>query len=150
MYEPWTWTKVGGRGGDAGGMGGAGQRRIKGRKKWDNCNSIILKYNLKNWWWHWDLILWPRIKAMITSLPWVENKPNLYISNLTKHSLRVVSHTEDFSTRFCIVIHTNLFKSLQLTKVKRKQNLRKYIFEKHYKGVSLSNDCTDLHVLTRK
>ena len=28
--------------------GGAGQRRINGRKKWDNCNSIINKmYFLK-------------------------------------------------------------------------------------------------------
>ena len=31
------------RGWNAGGMGGAGQRGIKGRRKWDNCNSIINK-----------------------------------------------------------------------------------------------------------
>ena len=31
------------RGGNAGGRRGAGQRRIKGRKKWDNCNSMINK-----------------------------------------------------------------------------------------------------------
>ena len=28
---------------NAGGMGVVGQRRIKRRKKWDNCNSIINK-----------------------------------------------------------------------------------------------------------
>lgn len=78
---------------------------------------------------------------MITRLPWVENKSNLYISDLTKHSLRVASH-KDFSTKFFIVIYTHLFKSWQLTKVKFKQNLRKYIFEKHCMGMSLSN----LHV----
>ena len=27
--------------------GGAGWRRIKGRKKWDNCNSIINKIYIK-------------------------------------------------------------------------------------------------------
>ena len=27
--------------------GGVGQRRIKGRKKWDNCNSIINKVDFK-------------------------------------------------------------------------------------------------------
>ena len=31
------------RWGDAGGRVGTGQRGIKGRKKWDNCNSIINK-----------------------------------------------------------------------------------------------------------
>ena len=30
-----------------GGKGSAGQREIKGRKKWDNCNSIINKIYLK-------------------------------------------------------------------------------------------------------
>ena len=30
------------------GAGGSGQREIKGRKKWDNCNSIINKIYLKN------------------------------------------------------------------------------------------------------
>ena len=30
-------------GGDTGGAVGAVQRGIKGRKKWDNCNSIINK-----------------------------------------------------------------------------------------------------------
>ena len=30
--------------GNDGGRGGTGQRGIKGRKKWDNCNSIINKY----------------------------------------------------------------------------------------------------------
>ena len=29
--------------GNAGGRGGAGRRGIKGRKKWDNCKSIINK-----------------------------------------------------------------------------------------------------------
>ena len=29
------------RWGNAGGRGGSRQRRIKGRDKWDNCNSII-------------------------------------------------------------------------------------------------------------
>ena len=33
---------------NAGGRGGTGQRGIKGRKKWDNCNGIIIKYILKN------------------------------------------------------------------------------------------------------
>ena len=28
-------------------VGGAGQRGIKGRKNWDNCNSIINKIYLK-------------------------------------------------------------------------------------------------------
>ena len=32
--------------GDAGGKGSAGQRGIKGRKKWDNCNSIINKIHI--------------------------------------------------------------------------------------------------------
>ena len=32
-----------GRGRGMLGEGGAGQREIKGRKKWDNCNSIISK-----------------------------------------------------------------------------------------------------------
>ena len=31
------------RWGNAGGRGGAGQRGVKGREKWDNCNSIINK-----------------------------------------------------------------------------------------------------------
>ena len=31
------------RWGNAGGLGGAGQRRVKERKNWDNCNSIINK-----------------------------------------------------------------------------------------------------------
>ena len=31
----------------AGGWGAAGQRGIKGRKNWDNCNSIINKIDLK-------------------------------------------------------------------------------------------------------
>ena len=36
------------RWGNAGGRGGTGRRGIKGRKKWDNCNSIINKiYFLK-------------------------------------------------------------------------------------------------------
>ena len=36
------------RGGNSGGREGTGQRGIKGRKKWDNCNSIINKiYFLK-------------------------------------------------------------------------------------------------------
>ena len=35
------------RWGNDGGRGNAGQRRIKGRKKWDNCNSIINKTYLK-------------------------------------------------------------------------------------------------------
>ena len=35
------------RWGNAGGMGGTGQRGIKGRKNWDNCNSIIKKIYLK-------------------------------------------------------------------------------------------------------
>ena len=34
-------------GGDAGGRQGAGRRGRKGRKKWDNCNSIINKIHLK-------------------------------------------------------------------------------------------------------
>ena len=29
---------------NAGGRGGAGQRGIRRKKKWDNCNSIINKY----------------------------------------------------------------------------------------------------------
>ena len=33
--------------GNAGGKVGARQRGIKGRKKWDNCNSIINKIYLK-------------------------------------------------------------------------------------------------------
>ena len=33
--------------GNDGGRGGTGQRGIKGRKKWDNCNSIINKIYLK-------------------------------------------------------------------------------------------------------
>ena len=36
------------RRGDDGGRGSAGWRGIKGRKKWDNCNSIINKTYLKN------------------------------------------------------------------------------------------------------
>ena len=37
------------RWGNAGGRGdGTGQRRIKGRKKWTNCNSIIYEIYLKN------------------------------------------------------------------------------------------------------
>ena len=43
MYDPWTRTKEG----DAVGRGCAGQRGIKERKKWDNCNSIINKIYLK-------------------------------------------------------------------------------------------------------
>ena len=35
------------RGVNAGGRGVAGQRGIKGRKKWDNCNSINNKIYLK-------------------------------------------------------------------------------------------------------
>ena len=35
------------RGMNAGGRGGAGQRAIKRRNKWDNCNSIINKTYLK-------------------------------------------------------------------------------------------------------
>ena len=31
------------RWGNAGGRGSTGQREIKGRKKWDNCNGIINK-----------------------------------------------------------------------------------------------------------
>ena len=34
--------------GNAGGSGGAGWRGIKGRKKWDNCNSMINKIYFKN------------------------------------------------------------------------------------------------------
>ena len=34
--------------GSAGGREGAGQRGIKWRKKWDNCNSIISKIHLKS------------------------------------------------------------------------------------------------------
>ena len=34
--------------GNAGGRVGTGLRGIKGRKKWDNCNSIIDKIYLKN------------------------------------------------------------------------------------------------------
>ena len=34
--------------GNGAGMGGAGQMGIKGRKKWDNCNSIINKIYFKN------------------------------------------------------------------------------------------------------
>ena len=34
-------------GGNAGGRGDTGQKRIKGRKKWDNCNSIINKLYFK-------------------------------------------------------------------------------------------------------
>ena len=34
------WRNVGGR-------GGTGKRGIKGRKKWDNCNSIINKIHFK-------------------------------------------------------------------------------------------------------
>ena len=34
-------------GGNAGGRGDARWRGIKGRKKWDNCNSIINKIYLK-------------------------------------------------------------------------------------------------------
>ena len=41
MYNSWTLTKA--VGGNAGGCGGTGQKRIKGRKKWNNCNSIIIK-----------------------------------------------------------------------------------------------------------
>ena len=33
--------------GNAGGREGAGQRGIKGRKKWNNCNSIINKIYFK-------------------------------------------------------------------------------------------------------
>ena len=36
------------RWGNNGGRVGTGQRGIKGRKKWDNCNSIINKIYLKN------------------------------------------------------------------------------------------------------
>ena len=36
------------RWGNDGGKRGTGWRGIKGRKKWDNCNSIIKKYILKN------------------------------------------------------------------------------------------------------
>ena len=36
------------RWGNDGGRWGTGQRGIKGRKKWDNCNSIINKIYLKN------------------------------------------------------------------------------------------------------
>ena len=35
------------RWGNAGGRAGAGWRGIKGRKKWDNCNSIINEIYLK-------------------------------------------------------------------------------------------------------
>ena len=35
------------RWGNAGRWSGAGQRGIKGRKKWDNCNSIINKIYFK-------------------------------------------------------------------------------------------------------
>ena len=42
MYDPWTWTKE-----EEWWWGGTGQRGIKGRKKWDNCNSIINKIYLK-------------------------------------------------------------------------------------------------------
>ena len=35
------------KGGNAGGRGDAGWRGIKGRKKWDSCNSIINKIYLK-------------------------------------------------------------------------------------------------------
>ena len=40
------------RGGNPGGRWGAGQRKIKGRKKCNNCNSIINKIYFKetiNW-----------------------------------------------------------------------------------------------------
>ena len=43
MYDPWTWTK----GGECGWEGCAGWRGIKGGK-WDNSNSVINKYILKN------------------------------------------------------------------------------------------------------
>ena len=36
------------RWGNAGGRGSTGQREIKGRKKWDNCNGIINKIYLTN------------------------------------------------------------------------------------------------------
>ena len=36
------------RGVGTGGRESAGQMRIKGRKKWDNCNSIINKIYFKN------------------------------------------------------------------------------------------------------
>ena len=45
MYDPWTQTKVGEMLVEG---GGAGQRGVKGRKKWDNCNSIINKTYLIN------------------------------------------------------------------------------------------------------
>ena len=35
-------------GGNAGGNGGTGQTWTKGRKKWDNSNSIINKIYLQN------------------------------------------------------------------------------------------------------
>ena len=45
LYDPWTWTKVGQCLCD-GGVKGGGEER--GRKKWDNCNSIINKIYFKN------------------------------------------------------------------------------------------------------
>ena len=45
MYNPWTCTK---EQGNAGGRDSTGwRRRRKGRKKWNNCNSIINKIHLK-------------------------------------------------------------------------------------------------------
>ena len=38
MYNTWTGTQ----GGNAGGLGGTGQRKDK-QKNWENCNSIINK-----------------------------------------------------------------------------------------------------------
>ena len=39
--------------GNDGGRAGTGQRGIKGRKKWDNCNSLINKIYLKTeFYWH--------------------------------------------------------------------------------------------------
>ena len=48
MYDPGTLTKGGVGGWNAGGKRGAGRRGIKGRKKWDNCNSIMNKIYIKN------------------------------------------------------------------------------------------------------
>ena len=41
-------------GGECGWEGGAGQRGIKGRKKWDNCNSIINKIYIYLKSTHWE------------------------------------------------------------------------------------------------
>ena len=50
-------------GGNVGGNRGTRQRTIKGRKKWDNCNSIINKIYLQKKLFHLWLVCLSRLNA---------------------------------------------------------------------------------------